>query len=297
MSNGLNSGYIATDQRRTQAGVVSGRKHYLERLSGLFDGRTLWTPARLSPGPTLWLDASDSSTVTSSVLGSNLAVFDWRDKSGNNRHVSQSIVSSRPYYITASWGSRLPILDFDGVNDFMTGSAAISNIITAATYSAFVVGLAVTASGTPQFAYQSDAFYGDTGGYISMYVTASGNAGAYNYVSGVTGDVATGSYTFGSASLFYAEHSGSNIIFRLNAGTAVSASSGNTFSLLSSLQVGRQFNSNDYCLDGEIGEVIFTSQSLSNSNRQLVEGYLAHKWGLTANLPSNHPYKEIPPLI
>ena len=26
--------------------------------------------------------------------------------------------------------------------------------------------------------------------------------------------------------------------------------------------------------------------------RQKIEGYLAHKWGLTANLPSAHPFKH-----
>jgi hypothetical protein len=25
------------------------------------------------------------------------------------------------------------------------------------------------------------------------------------------------------------------------------------------------------------------------------EGYLAHKWGLTANLPSDHPFKNVSP--
>ena len=28
---------------------------------------------------------------------------------------------------------------------------------------------------------------------------------------------------------------------------------------------------------------------------QKAEGYLAHKWGLTGNLPSDHPFKNISP--
>jgi len=28
---------------------------------------------------------------------------------------------------------------------------------------------------------------------------------------------------------------------------------------------------------------------------QKAEGYLAHKWGLTANLPSDHPFKNVSP--
>lgn len=28
---------------------------------------------------------------------------------------------------------------------------------------------------------------------------------------------------------------------------------------------------------------------------QKAEGYLAHKWGLTGNLPSDHPFKNVSP--
>ncbi|MFM6311687.1 MAG: hypothetical protein ACKPGB_26160, partial [Dolichospermum sp.] len=44
-------------------------------------------------------------------------------------------------------------------------------------------------------------------------------------------------------------------------------------------------------LNGSISEIVITS-----ANRQLVEGYLAWKWGLTANLANNHPFKFNPPL-
>ena len=32
--------------------------------------------------------------------------------------------------------------------------------------------------------------------------------------------------------------------------------------------------------------------STFNSNRQIVEGYLAWKWGLQTSLPSDHPYNS-----
>ena len=46
---------------------------------------------------------------------------------------------------------------------------------------------------------------------------------------------------------------------------------------------------------GTIAEIIVGRESLSDSNRQLIEGYLAHKWGLTSNLPVDHPYKSVAP--
>jgi uncharacterized repeat protein (TIGR02543 family) len=47
--------------------------------------------------------------------------------------------------------------------------------------------------------------------------------------------------------------------------------------------------------DGPIAEVIVFPNALSTSERQKLEGYLAHKWGLTSNLPVGHPYKTFAP--
>ena len=35
----------------------------------------------------------------------------------------------------------------------------------------------------------------------------------------------------------------------------------------------------------------------SSSEEQKVEGYLAHKWGATASLDTNHPYKNVAPIF
>lgn len=36
--------------------------------------------------------------------------------------------------------------------------------------------------------------------------------------------------------------------------------------------------------------------TMGTGNRQKIEGYLAHQFGLTAALPSDHPHKTVPPL-
>ena len=45
-------------------------------------------------------------------------------------------------------------------------------------------------------------------------------------------------------------------------------------------------------LSGKIGELIVLN-STDSDDRQKLEGYLAHKWGLTSNLPDSHPFKSI----
>lgn len=55
-----------------------------------------------------------------------------------------------------------------------------------------------------------------------------------------------------------------------------------------------QLNRYQKTLEGEWGEIVATT-STSVSAREKMEGYLAHKWGLTANLPTSHPYKSTAP--
>ena len=45
-----------------------------------------------------------------------------------------------------------------------------------------------------------------------------------------------------------------------------------------------------------VGEIIWLSGVPSDEDRQKIEGYLAHKWGLAGNLPSDHPYKHAAPI-
>jgi hypothetical protein len=40
-------------------------------------------------------------------------------------------------------------------------------------------------------------------------------------------------------------------------------------------------------------EVLFYAGDVTANQRQQVEGYLAHKWGLVGNLPATHPYKKL----
>ena len=46
---------------------------------------------------------------------------------------------------------------------------------------------------------------------------------------------------------------------------------------------------------GLVKEVIFVPYNSSDTTRQKLEGYLAHKWGLDTLLPAGHPYKSAPP--
>lgn len=48
-------------------------------------------------------------------------------------------------------------------------------------------------------------------------------------------------------------------------------------------------------LDGYIAEILPYNAVQVQADREKLEGYLAHKWGIQANLDAGHPYKSAPP--
>lgn len=244
---------------------------------------------------TLWLDATtglfDATSGGSAVTADASAVARWEDQSGNARHFTQSTSNDRPTLRTSVLNS-INIIRFDGSNDKLVGSN-LSQFITASAYSIFVVGKATSVATNQSFSYLNAALYGDLGGYASIYFRSSGLVGAYNYDG--ADKTATRPYTANTNAVFYSELSAGSIRCRLNGGTAAATASGNTQNLANVLQIGRQFNSNNYCLNGDIAEVIFFNAALTATNREKIEGYLAHRWGLTAGLPVAHPHKTAAP--
>jgi hypothetical protein len=48
-------------------------------------------------------------------------------------------------------------------------------------------------------------------------------------------------------------------------------------------------------MTGDLAEVIVGGSTLADADRLRLEGYLAHKYGLHPNLPSNHTYRFVAP--
>ena len=49
-------------------------------------------------------------------------------------------------------------------------------------------------------------------------------------------------------------------------------------------------------MNADVAETLYYNRGLTPFDRQKVEGYLAWKWGLTANLPATHPFKTAAPI-
>jgi hypothetical protein len=244
----------------------------------------------------LWLDASDASTIT---LSSG-AVSQWSDKSGYARHATQATAGSRPV-VTANGLASKSVITFDGSDDFMdvvtTVFQGIGNFALHWVYARVGAGsggdayrpaissLSATAQDRGTF-----HFVKNTNNLAASYPFFGATApswGNYDLASGTT-------YSDNQANLLSFSADASNwAVFRNGTQEGTATRGGSIGSDFNGLRLAQQAQpvrtSNIY-----IAEIVMTLNA-DTFNRQRIEGYLAHKWGLTASLPVGHPYKVNPP--
>ena len=258
--------------------------HGLYRNGATF-GQQAWTPAQLS-GLALWLDAADAATIT--LNGST--VSQWRDKSGSGRNVSQDTAVKQPTYTLAAQNG-LNVLSFDGANRSLFASSSVINI--PQPFSRFVAGQFLVKNN------QSVLIDSDTTNTQCLF---------YNGETGTSWVVANGiapdftSYTYGTRDFLNHQHfhsiNGASSYWGLDGSSPTGPVNGGLGGQ-AGIRIGhvRTELSPNYAFNGRVFEIVLASGVISTTDRQKLEGYLAWKWGLTGNLPSNHPFKNNPPTI
>jgi len=260
-------------------------------------GSSLWTPAKIATA--VWLDASDSASLTTV---SN-RVSEWRDKSGNARHATQTNDSYRPTYSASAFNGK-PGLSFDGVDDYLVTPATISgaDFTLAAAYAPTEIAIAssegdaiasLSAAGVEANGYFHLIYRSDITNKLRWLTTTNGSDGglstAYLSATATTAPViATAWRSPTETALALNGEVQSNASDMEGGGSAVYANA--------RVGVGTYFYAPlNYSGNIKIGEILVLIGAASLMTRQRLEGYLAHKWGLTANLPAAHPYKVAPP--
>lgn len=245
-----------------------------------------WTPAAISTA--MWLDASDAATITV-ASGSNIS--QWADKSGNARHAVMASAPAQPTTGNTLGGKNA--IYFNGVTSGMNFSSAFAGALSQATaYIVFKKDVnlpgADTSSGLWQFtsAAQPAHFpYTDHNIYESFGTTARKTVG--NPVP-----------LFTDAGI-YAVHSRDGAFEAFLNAESLYSTATNTFGISGEQYIGTATQGgNWYQYRGLIAEMIIVEGSgAPGAEKGKIEGYLAHKWGLAANLPSGHPYKDAAPTV
>jgi fibronectin type 3 domain-containing protein len=256
-----------------------------EDQSTTISGAAAWTPALLTTAA--WYDASDAGTLTES----GGAVSQWNDKSPNGLHL-QAAGGQEPLTGSTSINGNNAI-DFDGTNDQMSTA---SNPFDSAVGDALVLMVhkvdndsdqgtlfTLTGSDASGSRWQAHAPYSGT-----VYFDCGGTGGANrvntNYGTNTGDNVLLG---------FYGSTTDNMQQIYKNGSLLVGDSSGHNVNTVGNIFVGSGASSSYQ--DTTIGELIIVKGTVSLEDRQKLEGYLAHKWGLEGSLPVDHPYKAAPP--
>lgn len=142
--------------------------------------------------------------------------------------------------------------------------------------------------------------FGLTGSNLTIPQVAAFSWRGSSQISGIVGSIGkTGEWKLISHTLTCSTgNSGPMSLFvdGVCLGTVTQAWTPNSSIEASSLQIAQQrFDSLDGVFDGEIAEVLCYQGDVGVTDRQKIEGYLAHKYGIAGNLPSTHPYKNTVP--
>jgi hypothetical protein len=253
---------------RTQASSLARR----------FGGAPPFNPTSIT-GCQLWLDGSDATTVTGTT-----SVTQWRDKSGNSRHLGvgsgTTSYSSNAIVLNSSYMFVTSPIDLSKVTVFIVTKSTGGNNQTVFT--------ARPNSGWSWNSLDGFGFYIDTTVPRIRFYGDSNNLSEFNVNTSTT-------------RLFSFQSSGTSMNSWLDGTSQSGATLASTrTSTAQGFAIGAEWNrdQNAYInisANASIYEIITYNTDLTTTNRQKVEGYLAHKWGLQSSLPSNHPYKSAAP--
>lgn len=263
-----------------------------------FGGPVLWRPSALGTSLLMWLDVEDSSTI---VLNGS-TVSQWSDKSGNNNHATQATAASQPAY-NATYSSPATPPKGTSVPAIVT-SVANQNFVTPITLNTLsgytmIAVMARTGNLSPGVA----SLLAGTSNVTSatptklQWRTGTNDAQFIHQATSALTSTATAAF---STNLFGIAGTSWN-------GSIANASMNGTLAANSASPFTSGFDNTPLYLFGVgttsrgfIGatlEFVMTRTALATSERQQLEGYLAWKWGLQANLPVSHPYYNLPPTV
>lgn len=249
-------------------------------------------PARLS-GVQLWLDGN----APGGNPANNAPLTTWQDKSGNGRNVT---LTGNPVFQTGVVNG-LSAVNFTATsNNTMRGTTLIAPGTFIGALNVFAVyRFLSTQPSAAMLLERANAPISDGIGLLSCYNTSvliADNASVQNF-----GYPNIYRNTVSLFNQLVSQQSSSNSFYAqyLNATQQTTTDSNNPLTNFTPSDTKTNFNIGSSrtgaLFSGYFCELVVLNVALSTSDRQLMEGYLAWKWGIQAKLPEAHPYAFAPP--
>ena len=243
-----------------------------------------WTPSRITT--LAWYDASDSSTITKN---SSNEVTEWADKSGNNNNVT----GVDDPITGASTQNSLNVIDHDGGAFFELDDLSTP---TSGNLQAFIVCNVTAVDNNWDSILAMDASSNDW----TLQAGRNGSfQGAISFTNQPNATTGTGGTNLSGYHIYCADLDFTvDSQYQLLLDGELIANQRTYNSKLASTVDFKIFanRAENRFPEGSVAEVILLDNT-DNLTRQKVEGYLAHKWGLTGLLSSTHPYKSVSPKL
>ena len=273
----------------------------LPSLSGIhYKESTDWSPSDVTISG--WIDANDSENYTAS--GTTLTGV--TDKSGT----SSFNVNGTPTIVSAGLNS-LSVFDFSGTSENIMSASYISHTDGSGNHWAIGIFLPDQVNNKRDSFWSFDTNTSPLRDYSISSATSSNSWPGEIDLDGLSSNrisstMGNGENWSSSASIdnwhivvAIFNKTGNRIQVRLNGSFVVNVSD-----YVNSIQTRQELrlmrNRGSVHLDGRVAE-FFSVKDIPGtggtdiSDVEKAEGYLAHKWGLTGNLPVTHPYKSSAP--
>ena len=243
-------------------------------------GAVTFNPTTIS-GCGLWLDAGDYASF--SLSGSS--VIQWNDKSGNARHAV--VNNGTPAYSSSGFGG-YPTVQITPTGT-LRSPAAPGSFPTA-----IVIYIVFQKTGAANYDSLVTRTVGNQAAPIEVFSDQRyiGNGSGFTSYNGNGSNVASRTdrtlYMYGGNNSYWYES--------VNGTYTISGPTANSYSDVSSnFHIGTRTDGATQ-MNGNISEILVFSSIPTTTDRQTIEGYLAWKWGLQANLPVGHTYSNAAPV-
>lgn len=252
----------------------------------------LWSPDVLSDDLIFWIAASHTSDFSGTTI-----LDEWTDLTVNQRHAYADYVATAPRIQGFAYPRSVHFED----HQYMTvPSGVLLDVGTAGDVTVFTLVQPTTRFFfplTPAPLESGQAIYDTPGQQLSFYVDQSGN-GTLIQAFGGSSDTITMDFDINVPHLIELVKSSGDLSYWIDGVTdAVNHAAGTTFTEnLSLAQSVAQTGVTDNYV-GDFLEMIIFSGALDTTTREIVEGYLAHKYSYFNILYSGHPYESTPPYV
>jgi hypothetical protein len=276
----------------------------------MFSGKSAAAPVTTIPDTVgglpllIWLDGADQGDTSMTIVNGN--VNEWKNKSGTVNYTG-AIFSNNGYTTNNDGGPTLTTnVGPTRTGPYFTPSNALKNsvVVLPNTYSIFAVANLIALNTNPVVP-----------SYVIFAPPANSAGLAFGVYPGSNREFATfaGDGTMGGwqsitcntpIKYIASTSTTASLLSCTNTGTVLTpyfdgvAQDAKTFTqgyvsvtgmCIGDVQIVNQ------PWNGGIGEIVIFSNVLSQTYRQKIEGYLAWKWGIQANLPPGHPYLSSAP--